>query len=121
MTRADLLASEYAFTQCELGCQNRQPDCHETCGEFNICVIDYKAGYEACESEIAKKNRNMEKKVKIGEQITISGRQYVAEKAAERCSCSGCAFRTYGKFCGQSDEIIYTCISNDIVFQTVKQ
>ncbi|MEG0518295.1 MAG: hypothetical protein RR555_05445 [Bacteroidales bacterium] len=61
----------------------------------------------------------MEKEIQIGEQITIGDAQYIAAKAV-KFSCAGCAFRKYRKFCGQSDEIIATCISNDIIFQTVK-
>lgn len=52
MTRAELLASEYAFTQCESNCEYRSSSCSEACGEFNICRLDYLAGYKAAENDI---------------------------------------------------------------------
>lgn len=60
----------------------------------------------------------MKKELKIGEQITISGREYLVEKA-ERCSCRGCVFYQPSG-CGQSDLIVASCIVSDAIFKTEK-
>lgn len=54
MTRSEILASEYANDQCGFDCRHRQSDCHKVCEEFNICRLDFLAGYQKAENEISR-------------------------------------------------------------------
>lgn len=53
MEKKEILAYEYAQGQCEKDCKFKQSGCEQACGEFNICRLDFLAGYSAAENQIA--------------------------------------------------------------------